>query len=505
MSAEVGCGECGQRFAAAPHLWGTQVACPSCQKPLRIPDFNKQEPAQAAPPQASGQAAAPRQQAAFAPIEVGCAACKQRFAAPQELAGKELSCPSCSAVIRVPSKPKEVSHHSRETGGPTHDWFADQMKQAQASPYAGYINADGTLGPMPVAPPQRAAYKSSRYIDAQAIRQQRRFIAYVVGGVALLLASPFLIYGLYIGLSQFGSEVVMYSSTPFDVDSSPPPALQPRPSFSQLKPGVLMAHTSTGAGGAGPGFSNQLYVYLPAGEHAPESLGCVFIAPAGATVLTGMGLGASDQFEHIPYVLAGYAVVAYELDGDPGPLDEVTDDQFRDAFKEYRDSMAGLINARNAIDFALATLPEVDPKRLYAAGHSSAGRQALLLAAHEPRISACIAYNPVSDVEDHASGDSATLFLMAPGCGPFLKKSSPRTHENALNCPVFLFHSTGDEIVPFAQSEAMAGRLQAKGKQAEFFTFEGGNHYESMLSPGIARGIAWLKTLESTGAPQPNP
>ena len=51
---------------------------------------------------------------------------------------------------------------------------------------------------------------------------------------------------------------------------------------------------------------------------------------------------------------------------------------FQDLF--VIDAQAGLVNARNALEFVLARVPEVDPKRIYAAGHSSAGTLALLFA-----------------------------------------------------------------------------------------------------------------------------
>ncbi len=490
MDAEVACGGCGQRFAAAPHLWGTQVACPSCQATIDVPDFETRQISRDAAQAVQQPAAA---ESVFAPIEVHCGGCRQRFAAPPSLAGETVACPSCQNAITVPLKPPPVRHHQDRTEQP-HDWFSEQVAHSQAAPVVGFINTDGTLGPVP-AMAKRPALQSDRYIDEQANRRQQRTIALVVGGIVLLAALPFLLYGIVLASGYFFTNYVTYSSTPFDVASVPPPPLPTRPAFMQLEPGVLIARPSTGVPRGKPGGRSRLYIYLPEGRHAAESLGCVFIAPAGATVLTGMELGSGDQPEHLPYVRAGYAVVAYEVDGYPGPLENVTDEQFGNAYLKYRDSMAGLVNARNAIDFALATLPEVNPNRLYAAGHSSAGKQALLLAEHEPRLAGCLAYAPVSDVVSNSREQSAALLYVAPGCGAFLKKSSPRTHEASLNCPIFLFHATGDDVIPFAESEAFAARLQSQGKQVEFSVFEGGDHYSPMISAGIPRGINWLQSL----------
>jgi len=397
-------------------------------------------------------------------------------------------------MLTVPLKSAPFRHH-QQSEAPRHDWFAEQVKHSQASPYAGFINTDGTLGPMPMAPAPRPALQSARYVDEQGSRRKKRMLAVVVGLIVLAAATPFILYGLFLGGGHVMTNYVRYSAMPFDLASVDPPPLPARPAFSEFEPGVLIARPSTGAVRGKPGENNRLYIYLPEGQHQPESLGCVFIAPAGASVLTGMRLGTGDQPEHLPYVKAGFAVVAYEVDGDPGSLDNVTVEQFSYAYGKYRKSMAGLINARNAIDFALATLPEVDPKRLYAAGHSSAGKQALLLATHEPRLSGCLAYAPVSDVVSNSRDQSTTLFYAAPGCGAFLKKSSPRTHEKSLNCPLFLFHATADKVVPFSESEAFAARLTAAGKQVQFNSYSGGDHYSPMINTGIPHGIRWLKSL----------
>ena len=71
--------------------------------------------------------------------------------------------------------------------------------------------------------------------------------------------------------------------------------------------------------GTGPGLPMEVNLYLPNGRHDPKSLPCVFIAPAGAA-MWGMTLGDGDRREHVPYALAGFAVVAYEVSGDVGNL-----------------------------------------------------------------------------------------------------------------------------------------------------------------------------------------
>ena len=110
--------------------------------------------------------------------------------------------------------------------------------------------------------------------------------------------------------------------------------------------------------------THKLYVYTPRGEHRENSLPCIFIAGGSSIPLTGTGLGPADEPEHIPYVSAGFVVIGYEVDGYLPDPDRATKQMILDAIKEYRAAEAGLVNAEQAIEFALAKLPEVDANRL---------------------------------------------------------------------------------------------------------------------------------------------
>ena len=148
-----------------------------------------------------------------------------------------------------------------------------------------------------------------------------------------------------------------------------------------------------------PGHSGKLWLYLPDGDHAPKSLPCILIAGAGSNLITGMSLGDGDRAEHLPYVRAGFAVLAYELDGmlpEPKPTDDAA---FAPYIRSFVDAEAGLVNMRVAVEFATTRVPSIDPDRLFAVGHSSAATLALLVAENEPRIAACVAFAPVVDIK----------------------------------------------------------------------------------------------------------
>ena len=122
------------------------------------------------------------------------------------------------------------------------------------------------------------------------------------------------------------------------------------------------------------GVPMELWVYLPNPLPAGK-LPCVLIAPAGSRLFHGMSLDAGDRVEHLPYVRRGFAVVAYQLDGKM--QDRPTDAQARDAIEKFSDAHAGIDNAAAAINYIDAKIPQIDPKRIYAVGHSSAGTLAL--------------------------------------------------------------------------------------------------------------------------------
>jgi dienelactone hydrolase len=282
---------------------------------------------------------------------------------------------------------------------------------------------------------------------------------------------------------------------PFELDDVPMPAFPERGQATEVVPRVLKHDVALGDSGQSvPGHGGKLYVYLPAGPHKPKSLPCILITGAGSNLLSGMLLSDADSAEHIPYAQAGYAVVAYELDGkseDSGDTDEM-----RLAYEAFKASRAGLINARNTLQYVLDKVPEVNPKQIYAAGHSSAGTHALLFAEHEPRLAGVIAYAPAINVSERF-GTALRLFaFQMPGVVDFAEQSSPGTHRQRLKCPTFLFHAEDDSNCPIEQTRKFADQLKEQGTDVTFVTAETGDHYQSMIDEGLPEAIKWLRQRE---------
>ncbi len=289
------------------------------------------------------------------------------------------------------------------------------------------------------------------------------------------------------------------------VKNEPLPTLPDLPASRSLSPGVDFREVRLPVPANQPGGASRIWVYTPPGRHADHSLPCVIIVGAGAFPFTGMELGDGDRPEHLPYVKAGYAVVAYEIDGYLREGDKATDQQYMNALEKYWASKAGMINARNAIEFTLAKVPEIDPARLYTAGHSSAAIQALLLACNDRRIKACVAFAPICDMEVESPDHVRLLRRAISGFDDLLKMASPSASADGLKCPVFLFHALDDSVVSVRQSTDMAARLQGAGKQVKLVTVPRGDHYDPMISTGIPLAIEWLAQFSGVQKPSPSP
>jgi dipeptidyl aminopeptidase/acylaminoacyl peptidase len=220
----------------------------------------------------------------------------------------------------------------------------------------------------------------------------------------------------------------------------------------------------------------------------------VFIAPAGTRLFHGNSLSEDAQPEHLPYVKAGFAVVAYEIDGDL--VEKPTDAQVFVAARMFKDAEAGLVNVRGAIDYVIAKVPAIDPQRLYTAGHSSAATLSLLVAENEPRIKACIAYAPVTDLQTWLPNELISALGRAlPDYPFFLNKSSPITGVSRLRCPLFLFHADDDSVVPVEVSVNFAKLASQNNPSVKFVRATHGDHYDSMIDEGVPAAIQWLNKL----------
>jgi dipeptidyl aminopeptidase/acylaminoacyl peptidase len=193
----------------------------------------------------------------------------------------------------------------------------------------------------------------------------------------------------------------------------------------------------------------------------------------------------------VPYVREGFAVVAYEIDG-PLP-NQPTAAQEAEAIEAFRSANAGVDNARAAIDYALAKVPQVDPQRIYVVGHSSAATLALQVAEQDERVAACVAFAPVVKVGDQLARVAEALDQRQPGAMDFLRQASPDTNVGRLKAPTLLFYATDDSRALTTTVAAFASELAKTNPNVKVVTVPSGGHYTSMIKNGIPAAIAWLQ------------
>lgn len=400
-------------------------------------------------------------------IPVACEYCGRRHRVRDEFAGEELPCKECGEYFVVPSSSRRFSPRTADERQPK-----NRSKSRSSGPPA--------------------------------------WVLPLVFGVAVLFGGGILVWLMalgYNGIAKAGSELFPVAEVPLpNFPQELPPPIRTLPSGAQIH---FVDLKTVPGNGNDPGCRMALRIYLPPGDHAPGSLGCVLVAPAGSNLLRGNPMDPDDYHdETVPYVQAGFAVVFYSIDGELFDPDNASDALFAKAYREFKAAHAGVVNGRNALEFVRAKIPAVDPERIYCAGHSSAGVLSLLLAEHEPRINGCIAYAPATDVELRLQdvADHPGVRKLLPDIRTFLKQSSPKTHAAHLECPVFLFHAEDDSNEPITTTRAFAKQLEDEGKTFLFETTPTGDHYNSMIRTGIPLAVKWLKQLPTEqGKTYPEP
>ena len=180
-------------------------------------------------------------------------------------------------------------------------------------------------------------------------------------------------------------------------------ALGDRPPWKSFAPGIDTVEVALKIPPDAPGNADRLILYVPHGQHRRHSLGCVFVAPRALRSLPAIRRPTTIAPSTCPTsgraMRSRRSISMERLTRRTKPRQT-----FRRRMRSSRPLPEESSMARNTLEYVLARLPEVDPERLYVAGHSSAAIWALLFAEHEPRIKGCIAYAPLADLFGRAPG-----------------------------------------------------------------------------------------------------
>lgn len=259
--------------------------------------------------------------------------------------------------------------------------------------------------------------------------------------------------------------------------------------WSEIEPGTLFCEATTN----GVGGPIKLWFYLP--KTRKGKIPCVVIPPAGSRMFHGMSLTEGDRPEHLPYVRAGFAVVAFEIEG---PLSEpASDAKIAAAARAFMKAKGGVSDGQVAINTALSYLSDIDPLRIMAAGHSSAGTTALALAAADKRIRSCSAFAPCTNLPAFFGAQSAVLEGMVPGFRSFIQSFSPSSNCAAIKCPVFIFNAADDDNTMPAEINSYVQVLKRTNKAVTVKTVPTGGHFDSMIEKGIPAAIEFFRSQTS--------
>ncbi len=150
---------------------------------------------------------------------------------------------------------------------------------------------------------------------------------------------------------------------------------------------------------SGDGDSVPAYLFVPIGRHRRGPAVLCLHQTIGIGKGEPAGLGGKENL-HYAIELAELGFVALAPDY-PG-FGEYRIDSYAMGYASA--TMKGIRNHRRAVDL-LASMPEVDPRRIGAIGHSLGGHNALFLAAFEPRIAAVVTSCGFTSFRKYKGGD----------------------------------------------------------------------------------------------------
>lgn len=146
-------------------------------------------------------------------------------------------------------------------------------------------------------------------------------------------------------------------------------------------------------------------------------------------------------------------------------------------------------------DFLLARYPNIDPKRVAAAGGSYGGYMAAWAEGHTDRFACIVDHAGVHDFITQYGSDVTTYsFSHVLGGTPWnnaegMRKNDPMTYAKDFKTPMLILHGELDYRVPYVNGTALYGVLQAMGVPSRLVIYPNENHW--ILSPQNATHWNW--------------
>lgn len=150
-------------------------------------------------------------------------------------------------------------------------------------------------------------------------------------------------------------------------------------------------------------------------------------------------------------------------------------------------------------DLLLKRFPNIDPKRIAAAGASYGGYMAAWAEGHTDRFACIVNHAGVNDfITQYGADLTAYSFTQVLGGTPWknpegMRKNDPVTYAKNFKTPMLILHGQQDYRVPYANGTALYGILQSMGVPSRLVIFPDENHW--ILSP--QNSIHWNWEVQS--------
>ncbi len=150
-------------------------------------------------------------------------------------------------------------------------------------------------------------------------------------------------------------------------------------------------------------------------------------------------------------------------------------------------------------DYLLQRFPNIDVKRMAAAGGSYGGYMAAWVEGHTNRFACLIDHDGVNDFITQYGADVTSYgFTQVLGGTPWenpegMQKNNPVTYAKNFKTPMLIIHGELDYRVPYGNGTALYAILQAMGVPSRLLTFPNENHW--VLTPQNA--IYWHWEMQS--------
>ncbi len=245
---------------------------------------------------------------------------------------------------------------------------------------------------------------------------------------------------------------------------------------------------------------SKFLVYLPTQPTKPK-LPCILIAPSGRAPLYGQTLEQMSQWEYRHYAKAGYAVIAYDVDGAIEQMSEANqtallmqpNQTVTARLRAYKAADGGVLNAKLAIDYAIARIPQIDPNAIYTAGSGSGGTLALMVAATDKRVKGAIAYTPVTNIPKKFPNLIDNISKVVPKYSESIEKFSPYQNAAKITKPLFIFQDDISTVNSIEDTNEFVELVSKSNTSVTFAHAPVTPFFRSDLpSEGVKKAIEWL-------------